>query len=241
MATEEKDGVPSRPKRKLVSPDVYGQLKDMILSFQLAPGCRVTETELATYFHVSRTPVREALRRLETEGYLKVRPKQGCFIREINIDELAKYYTVRVALELLAVESAATNMPTRALEKLAAEWDPAQLEANPSPPRLDEKDETFHIKLAEGGGNHILADYIRDINNHIRIIRRLDLTDYNRIGRTYAEHFEILQHLLRRDATKAKNTMRRHVARSEDFAKALTLTELARRKAFAKRFRFSDS
>ena len=85
---------------------VYEGLKEMLLSFDLYPGTRVTETELADFFGVSRTPVREALQKLEVEGYLSVRPKQGVFIRELNIEELSEYYKLRVALELLAVESA---------------------------------------------------------------------------------------------------------------------------------------
>ena len=67
--------------------DVYLRLKALIMGFELYPGSRVTETELAARFGVSRTPVREALQRLQFEGYLTVRPKQGCFIREIDIEE----------------------------------------------------------------------------------------------------------------------------------------------------------
>jgi len=61
--------------------DIYRHLKDMILNFALYPGVRVTETELADHFGVSRTPVREALQRLAAEGYLTIRAKQGCFVR----------------------------------------------------------------------------------------------------------------------------------------------------------------
>ena len=89
--------------KKVSSKDIYSDLRDMILDFELYPGSRITETELADKFHVSRTPIRAALQRLEAEGYVTVLPKQGCFIRTVDIDTLAQYYTVRVKLELLSL------------------------------------------------------------------------------------------------------------------------------------------
>jgi len=216
--------------------DVYRAIKEMILSFELYPGSRVTETELADAFGVSRTPVREALQKLEGEGYLLIRPKQGCFIRELDIDELSQYYNVRTALEVLAVESACAMMPTRDLEALAEAWNPEQLSAGSAQPDdIGQKDEDFHLAIARGSGNKVLESYLHDINNRIRIIRRLDFTDYDRTGRTYREHYAVIRHLLDRNPEKAKAEMRAHIQRSEEFAKTLTLTELARRKSFAKR------
>jgi len=216
--------------------DVYHAIKEMILSFRLYPGSRITETELADQFHVSRTPVREALQKLEVEGYLTIRPKQGCFIRELDIEELSRYYNVRVALELLAVESACLKMPTRELEALAEAWNPEQLAAGTAEPAdIGQKDEDFHRAIARGSGNSVLANYLEDINNRIRIIRRLDFTDYDRTGRTYREHYAIIRHLLDRNVEKAKTEMRLHIQRSEEFAKTLTLTQLAQRRHFAKR------
>ena len=72
------------PARQATHPrDIYRQLKDMILGFYLYPGVRITENELAARFGVSRTPVREALQRLAAEGYVTIRPKQGCFVTDI--------------------------------------------------------------------------------------------------------------------------------------------------------------
>jgi len=216
--------------------DVYRAIREMILSFKLYPGTRVTETELADTFGVSRTPIREALQKLEVEGYLSIRPKQGCFIRELDIDELSQYYNVRITLELLAVEYACALMPTRDLEILAEVWNPERLSAaSPDAEDIGQKDEDFHVAIARGSNNRVLGNYLCDINNRIRIIRRMDFTDYDRIGRTYREHYAIIHHLLDRNVEKAKAEMRAHIQRSEEFAKTLTLTELARRKSFAKR------
>jgi len=103
---------------------VNSQLREMILNFELYPGSRVTEQELASLFGVSRTPVRGALQRLEAEGYLTIQPKQGCYIRALDIAELTQYYQVRIALEMYSLELACTYMSDAKLKELAEAWDP---------------------------------------------------------------------------------------------------------------------
>lgn len=216
--------------------DIYGTLREMILNFELYPGSRVTETELAEMFMVSRTPVREALLRLEHEGMLTIRSKQGCFIKQIDIDELTDYYRVRSALEIAAVEDACHFMPKLEIERMLEIWDPAKQPAEIGVNEMEEKDESFHISLALGSGNETLVKYLRDVNDHIRIIRRVDFHDADRVKRTYQEHHAILKSVLEREVPKARTLMRRHIQRSQDFAKTLTLTQLARKKSLANRF-----
>ncbi len=207
---------------------VYGQIKDLILGFELYPGSRVTETELAERFGVSRTPVREALQRLEWEGYLTVRPKQGCFIRDLDIAEIDQHYQVRIALELCALELAATHMPERALKDLAREWDPQyQPGEEPDIEAMAARDESFHIALAEGSGNQVLADHLLRVNQSIHIIRRLDFTQDRRVDLTYSEHHTICQHLIRRDIISAQQALTQHIKRSQQAAKAITLEQLS--------------
>lgn len=217
-------------RRSVAAEDIYNTLREMILSFELYPGSRVTETELAQFFQVSRTPIREALLRLENEGHLTIRSKQGCFIRQINIDELSEYYKVRTALEISAIEDACIHMPTREVEKLIEVWSPNQIPKETSSHSMEQQDESFHIALAIGSGNSILVKYLRDINDHIRVIRRVDFHDPERVSRTYKEHHEILLALLQREVTKARNLIKHHIHRSEQFAQTLTLTQLARKK-----------
>ena len=224
------------PSRSAASPrDIYRQLKDMILSFSLYPGARVTENELAVRFGVSRTPVREALQRLSAEGYLTIRPKQGCFVREIDIETINHYYEVRIALEMRALELACVSMPDNQIKKLAAVWDPKQAPQQPPPVEtMVARDEGFHMALAGGAGNAVLAGYLKDVNEHIHIVRRLDFTEATRVDHTYAEHHEILQRLLERDVDAAKTLLLRHIRKSADVAKAITLTQLAQQRIRAR-------
>ena len=210
---------------------VYERLREMILCFEFYPGSRVTETELAELFGISRTPVREALQRLAVEGYVTIRRNQGCFVRNFDINELAQYYQVRVALEKLALEAACAHMSDAALDRLAEQWDPRiQQGRTDNSVEMEARDETFHVALATGGYNQALADYLRDVNNHIRTVRRLDFTDSRRIDATYEEHHRIVERLKARDLDGAKVLMAEHIRRSEEYARSLTLQELARRR-----------
>lgn len=222
--------------KKTTAQDIYSELREMILAFNLYPGSRITETELADHFKVSRTPIRAALQRLEAEGYLTIMPKQGCFIRTVDIEALSQYYQVRIALELLSLELACTYMPESELKELATAWDPKiQHDRSDNADEMEALDESFHMALAEGSGNSALAHYLIDINRQIRVIRRLDFTDSTRVDKTYQEHYQICKALLKRDLGKAQQLMRTHIKRSQDFAKNLTLTQLAK-----SRFTFSQ-
>ena len=226
----------SMPPRTAASPrDIYRQLKDMILGFVLYPGARVTENELAVSFGVSRTPVREALQRLAAEGYLTIRPKQGCFVREIDIETINHYYEVRIALEMRALELACVSMSDGQLNKLSAIWNPQHAPKQPPPMEtMVARDEGFHMALSRGAGNSVLAAYLEDVNEHIHIVRRLDFTEATRVDHTYAEHYEILQRLLDRDVDAAKVLLLRHIRKSADVAKAITLTQLAQQRIRAR-------
>ena len=215
--------------------DIYRQLKDMILGFVLYPGERVTENELAVRFGVSRTPVREALQRLAAEGYVTIRPKQGCFVTDIDIERINHYYDVRIALELRGLDLACLSMSDAQIRKLMAVWDPTQAPAAPPPMEvMVARDEGFHMALAAAGGNSVLADYLKDVNEHIHIVRRLDFSEATRVDHTYTEHHDILLRLLERDAEGAKTLMLRHIRKSAEVAKAITLTQLAQQRIRAR-------
>ncbi len=219
------DGVASRVSASAI----YESLKEMILSFEIYPGSRITESDLAAFFGVSRTPVREALQRLAQEGQVSIRTKQGCFVRQINISELAQFYRVRTAIECLSLEIAARSMAKEALWALAREWDPAHCSGAATDLSLMvQKEESFHMTLARGGGNQALATYLNDINERIRVIRRLDFTAGFRIERTYEEHHRIVCLLLEGDLAAAKTLMTDHILQSEKFARSVTLEQLAR-------------
>jgi DNA-binding GntR family transcriptional regulator len=122
-------------------------------------------------------------------------------------------------------------MPDGQLRKLAAAWDPQQIPRRPpGVAAMVARDEGFHLALAAGTGNGVLAAYLKDVNDHIHIVRRLDFTDPERIEQTYREHQEVVQCLLARDLDAARQLLERHIRKSAEVAKAITLTQLAQQR-----------
>lgn len=218
-------------KKKLTTPQIYQMLRQMIMDFDLFPGTRVTETELAEQFKVSRTPIREALQRLEVEGLIQIRAKQGCFIRPVDTETISNYYDVRVALETMAVELACTNMPRENLEALCEFWNPDNCKFDfDYPGQIQEVEEAFHAEIAEGSGNSILEQFLNDVNDRIRVIRRLGFPDKKSIQETYEEHYEICSLILANKPKDAKKAMEKHIRKSQGIARSVTLGQLEQHK-----------
>lgn len=216
----------SQPRRT-TTVGIYERLRRAIMDFELAPGARITETELADTFGISRTPVREALHRLENEGLISIRPKQGCFVRDVDIHQISNYYDIRIALEVMAVELACKNMPDEVIAQLSDTWNPAK-----RPKRFKNSDEikvleeVFHAMIAEYSGNPVLASYLKDVNDHIRSVRRLGFPDEKSVIETYDEHYRICKLLKKRDARAARDEMIRHIRKSQAIARSVTLSQL---------------
>lgn len=213
-------------KTKFSSHAIYEQIRQKILDFEFYPSSRLTETELATQFEVSRTPIRAALQRLEAEGFIKILPKQGCFVRPLDIETVSHYYDVRIALEIAAVEQACDHMSADDLDALADIWNPDHLEAELDMDEIKAEEEAFHISIALGAGNSVLADYLRDVNHHIRIIRRLGFPDRQSVIDTCIEHTEIIELIRSRNKIEAKRQMEAHIRKSQELARSVTLHQL---------------
>lgn len=223
--------------KRISAQDIYQRLRAMILDFDLYPGTRFTEQELADTFNVSRTPVRQALQQLAAEGHIKILPKQGCFIPPVDVEAISQYYDVRVALEAMAVDLACHHMAEEDLQKLADDWNPKnRRQTGKVTGHVSLVEESFHTQLAKGSGNKILEKYLADVNDHIRIIRRLGFPDETSIVETYEEHFEICQLLLNRKCEQAKEAIVTHIRKSQNIARNVTLSQLEKhRKQPAKR------
>lgn len=214
-------------EHKPTAQDIYESLRNMIIRFELVPGSRVTETQLADYFQVSRTPIRAALQRLENEELLTIKAKQGCFIRNIDILRISHYYDVRVSLENLVLEEISKLQDFEELQELAQLWHPDQLsfgvDINDD---LKEAEEIFHWQLAKISRNYVLASYISDINDHIRVVRRLGWPNKKSVMDTYEEHYRICDLLLNGDLRSAQEEMSNHIRKSQDQASRLTLHQI---------------
>jgi len=214
-------------KERKNTQQIYQDLRHMIMDFEIPPGTRVTESQLAGHFKVSRTPVRAALQRLDSEGLLEVRPKQGCFIRAIDILKISHYYDVRVALEKEVVDEVLHQNSRALVAALAEKWNPKHRRFGTEvTEELKLAEESFHLELAEASGNQALVGYLRDINDNIRAVRRLGWPDKSSVLDTYEEHFQICRLILERKAAQARREMETHIRKSQDGANRVTLNQL---------------
>jgi DNA-binding GntR family transcriptional regulator len=205
---------------------VYDRLKADIFEFRLLPGTRFSENEVASRSRVSRTPVREALFRLEREGYLQVHPKSGWSVRPLDFEALDHLYDLRVVLEAAAVEKLCAGNPREALAGLEKVWLVAPRSRLTDGARVARLDEEFHARLVAAVGNPELARIHQSITERIRIVRRLDFTHPERIVYTYLEHGQILRAILGRRSARAVQLLRAHIEESKSEVRKISLHRL---------------
>ena len=205
---------------------VYEQLKSDIFEFRLLPGTRFSENEIARRARVSRTPVREALFRLEREGYLEVHAKSGWSVRALDFAALDHLYDVRLILECEAVRKLSAGNPRVALAGLEKIWLVAPRQRLTDGARVARLDEEFHAKLVAAAGNPELARLHQTITERIRIVRRLDFTHPERVIYTYIEHGQILRAILARKPAKAITLLREHIEESKCEVRKISLHRL---------------
>jgi len=179
---------------------VYEQLKRDVAEFRLVPGDRFTEQSVCERLDVSRTPVRQALTRLQQEGYVEVLYRSGWRVLPFDFEKFEQLYDLRMVLESTAAHRLCvdglhpTNTKNRALlDSLIARWLVPVAERSTDAALVSEWDEAFHCTLVEAAGNAEMARVHRDVTDRIRIIRRLDFTKQARIDATYDEHAKILK------------------------------------------------
>lgn len=198
---------------------VYGLLRDQLLAGALPAGERLIEVQLAAQFATSRTPVREALRRLEGDGHLVRDGGGGLRPRLPDVRTMAEVYDVRLALEELTARRASTGGDRELLEAVQRDWRALEAQWRSDPevlktPDFVHRDESFHERIAGASGNATATRMLRSTNERIRILRIHDFTLEARIGATITEHLEIIDLVLSGDADAAAAFMRAHVQRS---------------------------
>lgn len=160
---------------------------------------RLTEVGLAGQLGTSRTPIREALARLEAEGLVERRPPRGYYPRSPNLTGVRHLYELRSILELQAISIPAVHGRTHdrdALEEIRAEWMVLSEDLPAPDPGFVMVDERFHIGLAEAAGNPAVAEHLRIVNDRIRVVRMQNFAHPERIRLTALQHVGIVEALL---------------------------------------------
>jgi DNA-binding GntR family transcriptional regulator len=200
--------------------DVAERLREQIFAHELAPGSWLDEQNLAAAFGISRTPMREAIKVLASEGLVTTKMNKGAYVTEVDRRDLEQIFTVLSLLEgqaaketaMKATEDQLTQLDNlhHRLEKAAADRDTGQ---------FFEINVKFHELIQEIAGNKWMNGVIEDLRKVLKLQRRDSLTRSGRLLSSLVEHREILQAILKRDPQAAELAMRNHLARGLEATK----------------------
>ncbi|MFN5940141.1 MAG: GntR family transcriptional regulator [Polaromonas sp.] len=219
----------AKPRRQSRADEVYEQLKRDVSGFKLVPGDRFTETEISERMKVSRTPVRQALFRLQQEGFVEVLFRSGWRVLPFDFDQFEALYDLRMVLETTAVRRLcehAAQVNRALLEELAGIWLVSTEQRSTDAVELAQWDEDFHCTLVVAAGNAEMARVHRDVTERIRVVRRLDFTQQPRMDATYAEHANILQAIQHKRSDHAALLLRTHIQTSQAEVRKITLHQV---------------
>lgn len=223
-ATEkDRDGrsapVPVAPVAELPNGErVYRAIKEAILSGELPANSRLVELALAKQFGMSRTPVREALKRLTAEHLAFLDPARGMVVRGIDPKEIDDAYTLREVLDGLAARLAAQRISREDLARMRAimEMMTQVVEGGPDL-TLVELNLRFHELLLETSGNERLSQLSRSLNDLVRLYSSVAFRSQERDRDVLAEHAAIVDALERRDPDDAERAARHHMVEARIF------------------------
>ena len=200
--------------------DVAERLRAQIFSHELAPGSWLDEQSLALAFGISRTPMREAIKVLASEGLVTTKMNKGAYVTEVDRRDLEQIFTVLSLLEGQAAKETAIKATEgqltllddlhHRLEKAAADRDLEQ---------FFEINVKFHDMIQEIAGNKWMNGVIIDLRKVLKLQRRDSLSRSGRLLSSLLEHREILQAVLKRDPSAAEAAMRKHLARGLEATK----------------------
>ncbi|XOZ34583.1 GntR family transcriptional regulator [Halomonadaceae bacterium KBTZ08] len=215
------------PQRESMADRIYQALKEDIFEFRLIPGDKFSESDIAQRLSASRTPVREALYRLEREGYVDVLFRSGWQIRQLDFKQIEELYDLRITLERAAMHKIChLTTPPPVLRLLSDIWNPDDPSEQAFGSTVRALDESFHCELVAAAGNDEMTQVHQRITDRLRIIRRLDFTRPDRIDATYREHAEILQALSANKPGEAAEKMAAHIRTSQEAVKGISLERI---------------
>jgi GntR family transcriptional regulator, trigonelline degradation regulator len=193
---------------KLVRDKVVDALRQAILDGALQPGRRLTERELTELTGVSRTSVREALRRLQAEGLVEESPSRGLRVTTPTAEEIEQIYEIRAELEPLAVRLFVERATQEEVDELAS----VTQELNPGGDANKDVLDRFDGILLAGCRNPMLAELLGGLYSRIHALRRISAATPGRMTVTKQEYADLIEAIRRRSAADAAEVARRHVA-----------------------------
>ena len=191
---------------------VADRLRDQIYQHELTPGDAIDEMALCDRYGISRTPLREALKVLSSEGLIELIPRRGSFVRSMDIEELNELFPVMAVLEGLCAREAVENCKPADLQQLETMHE--KLEEYVKQGNIDayyEQNFVFHQAVQDLSGNKWLQRIIGDLRKVLRLARHMQLTIPGRLEESLEEHRQIMQAFSKHDPDLADQNMQNHL------------------------------
>lgn len=213
---------------------VQKKLRDMAINFDFKPGERLNESALTSQLDVSRTPLREALNRLVSEGFLTLTQGQGFFCRALLPEKIVDLYQVRCALETEAVRRAIETASDQEIAEFHAYLDAIEstYDTCADIAELVRMDEEYHLRMVTLSGNAEMVRMLNNVNERLRFVRSINLRqirERSANGRSDAEnlsaHRVVADAIRARDADAAITALRKHIERRSE--QVVELVQLA--------------
>jgi len=192
-------------------------MKRMILTGQIKPGEPIPEVSLSESLGLSRTPVREALRQLVSEGFVTAMPRRGAFVANISIGDIRDIFALREVLDCMAVSLATDRVSPEELDRFEALFrELLDVPEDASTHRMTEIDVSFHQMVHEASGNKWLKELLGLLLDKSLLIRTISLEFPGRMKHSCLEHLELIDAFRAGDRQAAKELARQHVVNARD-------------------------
>ena len=199
--------------RRPLHEEAVDRLRDLIVRGELAPGTRLNERVLTARLGVSRTPLREAIKLLATEGLVELLPNRGAVVAPIEPARIAETLAVMGALESLAGELACAQANDESVAEIRAlHYEMLAMHARGDLDGYFRHNQAIHLKIVEASGNAVLAQTYRQLNANVRRVRYMANLSPERWDAAVKEHEAILAALGARDAARLKRLLRDHLS-----------------------------
>jgi len=201
----------------------YDLLKKRIVNNEYKPLDPLTEQSICQEFGISKTPVREALKELEKDGFVTILPSRGCLVSSIGLDYVREIFEIREILECAAIRIVAERGNTVVFENMLENHVSFEFAEKNNIKDSIVSGYEIHTAILESVGNTRLLDIYKNIQSHIIRIRLFFLHqfDLKKTGEMNSEHKMILKALISGDPDEAERTMREHLKNSQERIKSL--------------------
>jgi len=196
----------------------YKEIKNWIIHYKLKPGVQLRIDEFSAALGMSQTPIREALSKLEHEHLVDRHPQKGYVVRPLNLKDVSDIYDLRMALEVVAAEEAATRMKDTDRMRLSHLLEEVGiLIKKAEKARVLALEQEFHMRIMEATGNWLLAEILGSLFDRIWMIQNVNILTSDHLIDAHKQHMEIYKALEKADPSKSAALMKKHLKFTKKF------------------------